>query len=480
MRYLNDCQRESIGYNFVINSIDTATPIGTEIKQNLRPFTSTDIRGLIQELEDTQLIIDKVLPSQKEKGDIEFALCKFKDLRGTFRKIHSGIVLDEVELFEVKSYAKLCNEIKNAFEIMNIEINGVSFHDLTDVFSLLDPDKLGIDTFYIYDSYSPKLRSLRQQRLVLEREISAITDLDLRNNLLTERSVIVSEEAEIELEIRKYLSLELKKYHMELEKNTLSVGKLDFILAKAKYFDFVGAVMPTVDKNAEFDLEDMYNPYFQHIMQSKASKHDMKKIDINLPKGVTVLTGANMGGKSISMKTVALNSILGNMGMFVFAKKASIPILDFIYMISDDLQSAESGLSTFGAEMLFLKKIVAASDYKEGLIILDELARGTNPVEGRIIVQSAIKHFHKKSSYTFISTHFDGIEYEGIKHLQVVGISNINFDNLQSLILLNKNKSLEIIQSHMDYSIVEVESKETPHNAIQIAKLLGLGEEIFN
>lgn len=479
MRYLNNEQRQAIGYSYIVNNIDTATPVGTELKQNIRPYTSDNIKGLIQELEDTQLIMDRVLVKEKEKGDIEFALCKFKDLRGTFRKLNANQILDEVELFEIKNYAKLCNEIKNAFEIMKIEINGVGFHDLTDVFSLLDPDKLGIDTFYIYDSYSPELRNLRILRLKLEREISAISDFDLRNELLNNRSEIISKEAEIELDIRKDLSDSLKDYYLSFVTNTKSVARLDFILAKAKYFKFTGAIMPEVGKGIKFDINSMYNPYYQHIMHSKAKRHDMKKINISLSLGVTVLTGANMGGKSICMKTVALNGLLANMGMFVFGENPKVPILDYIYMVSDDLQSAESGLSTFGAEMIYLKKIVAASDYKDGLVLLDELARGTNPVEGRIIVQSTIKHFHNKASHTFISTHFDGIEYEGIKHLQVVGISNIDFKNLQSLIQLNQKNSLEIIQSHMDYSIVEVSNKKTPHNAIQIAKLLGLGEEMF-
>ena len=90
------------------------------------------------------------------------------------------------------------------------------------------------------------------------------------------------------------------------------------------------------------------------------------------------------------------------------------------------------------------------------------------------MLQAVIEFFKKQKSYTFISTHFDGIPCDDIRHLQVVGISKINFEKLSQLIDLNKGKALDIIQEYMDYSIEETEANEVPQNALQIAKLLGL------
>lgn len=83
------------------------------------------------------------------------------------------------------------------------------------------------------------------------------------------------------------------------------------------------------------------------------------------------------------------------------------------------------------------------------------LQEAINPHEGKILLQAVINFFKNQASYTFISTHFDGISREDIRHLQVVGISKINMEKLTQLIELNKNKALDIIQEYMDYSIEE-------------------------
>lgn len=128
------------------------------------------------------------------------------------------------------------------------------------------------------------------------------------------------------------------------------------------------------EKNYELELNKVYNPYYASILEKKGKR--MTPLDIHLKQGVTLLTGANMGGKSICMKTVTLNVLMANLGMYVYSESANIPVVDYIYMISDDLQNVESGLSTFGAEIIYLKKIISASKHKNGLIVLDELARG--------------------------------------------------------------------------------------------------------
>ena len=134
------------------------------------------------------------------------------------------------------------------------------------------------------------------------------------------------------------------------------------------------AVAPTIVKDSQpMHFEGMYNPYYDNLLKQK--KASMQTLDLDLHSGVTVLTGANMGGKSITMKTVVLNVLLANYGMYVYADAAHVPIIEFLYMVSDDLQSIEKGLSTFGAEMIQLKTIIGASGKKDGLIVLDELAK---------------------------------------------------------------------------------------------------------
>lgn len=479
MRFLNKDQKEKIGYEYILEQINTVTNVGTELKQNARPYTTLRKKELIKELDNTDAFLNFIVKEKVVYNEIAFCMCKFKDLRATFKKIKDKRVMDEVELFEIKSFSKLCSDISITYDKAKLKIDEIQFEDVSKVFEILDPDNLNIDTFYIYDSYSLKLKELRHKRKSLESKISGNKNSEEQNRLLSERLQIVTTENEIEYEIKKDLTDKINVYADDLIHNTNVIGYMDYLLAKAHFFHISKAKKPYIfieepdhNNTSALDMTQVYNPYYAHILNKK--NKNMTPLDIKIDKGVTLLTGANMGGKSICMKTVALNVLLANLGMYVYSNDAKIPIVDFIYMISDDLQNVESGLSTFGAEIIYLKKIISASKHKNGLIILDELARGTNPHEGKILLQSVIEFFKKQDSYTFISTHFDGISYENIKHLQVVGISKINFEKLAQLINLNKSNALDIIQEYMDYSVEESSEEEIPQNALQIAKLLGL------
>lgn len=474
MRFLSKDQKEKIGYHYILDQIDTVTSVGSELKYNAKPYTKEKKQRLLRELDNTELFIQNIVTNKAVDADAYFCMCKFKDLRATLKKLNEGRIIDEIELFEIKSFSKLCADIQKEYDKANIDIQEIQFKDVSEVFSILDPDNLNIDTFYIYDSYSLELKNIRAQRGTLESKIAKTKDELEKERLLNDRLQLVSLENDVEYAVKKDLSNKLKNYVEDLIHNTNTIGYMDYLLAKAKFFYKTGAVRPSLcdEKNSELELKQVYNPYYASILEKKGNM--MTPLDIDLKQGVTLLTGANMGGKSICMKTVTLNVLMANLGMYVYSESASIPVVDYIYMISDDLQNVESGLSTFGAEIIYLKKIIAASKHKSGLIVLDELARGTNPHEGKILLQAVINFFKKQTSYTFISTHFDGISREDIRHLQVVGISKINMEKLTQLIELNKNKALDIIQEYMDYSIEETYDEEVPQNALQIAKLLGL------
>ncbi len=473
MRFLDNEQKKNIGFHYIIENINTVSKLGDEKKNNIEPFTNKNRQELIDELENTQKIISSYETGIEMISCILHNFCKVKDIVPTIKKIGTGMILDEIELFEIKVFAKICTDISSLYKSWGINLSAVSFEEVQAVFDLLDPERTGYETFYIYDSFSEELKAHRIKRRDLESQIQAAADVEKKNELLLERAEILSLEESCEYEIKKDLTKQLEPFSNALKHNANTIGYLDFLLAKAKYFMDTEATLPQIISDGEkIILHEIYNPYYEEILLSKGTK--MQRLELGLKSGVTVLTGANMGGKSIAMKTVALNVLLANCGMYVYAVDSQIPVVDFLYMISDDLQSIDSGLSTFGAEMIQLKTIIGASGKKNGLIILDELARGTNPQEGRIIVNSVIDLFGKRKSYTFISTHFDGVDLEGATHLQVKGISEVNFDLLKNLADKNSKEALSILQRHMDYSIHEIDKTDIPKNALQIARLLGI------
>ena len=188
-----------------------------------------------------------------------------------------------------------------------------------------------------------------------------------------------------------------------------------------------------------------------------------------------------MGGKSVTLKTIVLNLLLGQCGFYVFAREAKLPILDFIYFISDDMQSLAQGLSTFGAEIVKLKQATGAVKHKNGFVALDEFARGTNPREGFYLVKSLCKFLNGYESVSLVSTHYDGIVEGNMVHYQAMGLKDIDFHKLKYKIDLNKMKSIDIIQEHMDYRLEKVtRSHRVPKDALNISILLGLQEEIID
>ena len=479
MRFLNDNQLEAIGYKYIIDNIDTISRLGNDEKYSVKPYTHKKQKELIEELENTSTMTELLESNQDLIDDICLSLHKIKDIKTTIKKIGTGTILDEVELFEIKSFSATCTNIIKSINKLENPIKAFQLHPLDEVFRFLDPDQTNFETFYIYDSYSQDLKELRYRRKELEKQIFCLEYEESKDELLLKRVEILELENEIEYQIKVDLTGKLLPFSQRMLDNTAAIGYLDFLIAKTKYFAATKANKPDIISDMDtISLENVYNPYYDQLLKKKNAS--MQCLNINLKAGVTVLTGANMGGKSIAMKTVALNVLLANCGMYVYAETAAIPIIEFLYMISDDLQSVEKGLSTFGAEMIQLKTILGASKVKDGLIILDELARGTNPEEAKIIVNSVIEFFRNKSSYTFISTHFDEIIAKGVTHLQVVGINKVNFEKLEQSAKINNKEALKLLRKQMDYSIEEVSDSFVPKNALQIARLLGISDLKFD
>src|SRR5690606_38517419 len=120
------------------------------------------------------------------------------------------------------------------------------------------------------------------------------------------------------------------------------------------------------------------------------------------------------------------------LGFYVPAKEATVGLFDFIYFSSGDQQSIQSGLSTFGGEIHGIGQILSRNG-ERGLLLIDELARGTNPTEGYGISKGIITYLKKSTFVSLITTHFDGLSnIKGIRHLQVVGLKNINLEDLKS------------------------------------------------
>ncbi|WDU83681.1 hypothetical protein [Caloramator sp. Dgby_cultured_2] len=122
---------------------------------------------------------------------------------------------------------------------------------------------------------------------------------------------MIAEEEE-ELKIKKELSKKISKYVNAFEENFRGIGKLDFLIEKAKLAIKYNATKPIIIDDLKVNLINQINPYVLDILKEKGKS--FTPITIEMFKGTTVITGANMGGKSISLKTTTLNLLLGHLG----------------------------------------------------------------------------------------------------------------------------------------------------------------------
>jgi dsDNA-specific endonuclease/ATPase MutS2 len=461
-------QREQVGFSFIIDELEVMTAFGAEEKNNIKPYG--DKIKLQEEFDNIEMLIHSMSKNKGAISEVERVFCRVKDLRATLKRCSEDITLDDVEIYEIKYFSLLMDELVEAYKKLKIEIDYIKLHYLKEVFDLLDPESKKISTFYIYDSYSERLKNIRYEKKKLEGLIFKESNEEAIKTLKDKRLEIVILEQEEELGVRKKLTEKLSSYVSFIEENMISIGKLDLLLAKCKLALKYKGIKPSIEDSIKIRIKDMFNPQIVETLQAKGK--EFTTLSIDLSSGTTVITGANMGGKSVAIKTLVLNLFLFQLGFFVFAKEVSLPVLDFIYFISDDMQSVAQGLSTFGAEIVRIKDVIKEAKKGIGFIGLDEFARGTNPKEGFYLVKSLCKYLNIYDSITLISTHYDGVADEDMVHYQVVGLKNADLSNINSL---------SSIQEHMNYSLEKVSvNNEVPKDALNVAMLLGLQDDVLD
>ncbi len=478
MNKLKKDEIRDIGLNYVFSQMKILTSMGRNKIKNLEIFGKDNEDKLLIEFNNISYCLDNIINNRELYSRLASILSKIKDISGTIKNIKSKRTLDIVELYEVKLYSYYVNSLIKNLHNNNIRIINFELIYLEEVYRLLDPDGLKLPTFMIYDDYCENLSEIRKNKKKLEQEIRNETNSDLIEKILSKRRKLVFEEEVREQEIRKELTLKIFKFVDFLEINLNLITYLDILIAKAKLSKEYNCTSPQINDNNEIQLDNITNPYFDSILKEKDSSY--VPIGLVLKSGSTVITGANMGGKSLTLKTIILNVTLAQLGFFVFADYVSLPVLDYIYMIMDDMQSVDNGLSSFGSEIKALDEAIELSEKDRGLIIMDELARGTNPQEGTAIVNAVIRFLNKKDTFSVISTHYDNIDLDGVVQYRVKGLKNVDFDKLTD-VDINETKNAHILlQGLMDYRLEKCEDEGVPKDALNICKFLGLNKELFS
>lgn len=471
MRFIDDKSLERLGFKKLLSRVETLSPYGKSKLKGLKNYLRGEEDLLEEEFNKMETFMKFSSDNRDIVRNIEGIIHRLKDIKTAINNCLKEHILDEVDLFEIKAQALLMEELNEYLKEFPSELHGFLLKDVSKIIKTLDPDNDRTPTFYIYESYSPELKEIRDKKKGIEKEIYASNDFDEITRLKEERLKVLVEEERVELEIKKKLTSILYDEAEDFLENIEKIGNLDFLMAKVRFAKTYGGIRPEISKNYEIDVKGLVNIEVREVLEAKS--RPFTPIDISIGSGVTIITGANMGGKSVALKTITENLLLFHMGFFVIAEEAKFPLIDFVFFISDDMQDISKGLSTFGAEIMKLKEVNVFLDLGIGFVVFDEFARGTNPKEGQKFVEALAKYLNDRPTISLMTTHFDGIVREGMNHYQVVGLKNVDFNKLKTKIELSSN-SMGLIQEYMDFRLEKAGKEEVPKDALNIAKLIGI------
>lgn len=424
--------------------------------------------------------IDKFLPFASDPAffnKLSHLLSRFRDIRPTFIKCSASYVLDEVELYEIKNFAIISLELQDLLKAYNLKILNILNYDLAKIISILNPAGANTYSFYIYEEYSLTLKNIRKEKASLDKLIFKEKNLELQKKLFKNRLALINEEKTEEYNIRKLLTNKLLAFKTNILEFITCITKLDLLLCKAKLALDFNMCRPKLVNTVRLSMKNGVHPIIKAEVIKKGGS--FYPISITLESGCSVITGANMGGKSAALSLIALNYLMASMGFFCFSEHFEFCPLAFIYMLKEDLSSIKLGLSSFASEISMLNNIISKAKSNAGIILIDEFARGTNPLEGNSLTKALISYLNSLSSISIITTHYDGVCSYAKAHYQVRGLKALDFKMLHNSSFTEVD-FLKLINSHMDYTIDKVDKNTSiPRDALNICSLIGLDSQLL-
>ncbi len=287
-----------------------------------------------------------------------------------------------------------------------------------------------------------------------------------KNNRLRELQLAEEEE---ERRVLAALTAQVAKHHSALETMLEALAALDLAFARARYAEALMAVEPKLVPMTEGRGRKTETRPPSPVLRLYQARHPLLDpetvvpIDVDLPPETRalVITGPNTGGKTVTLKTVGLLTLMAQSGLHIPAAPGSeISFFDAVYADIGDEQSIEQSLSTFSGHVTNIKRILASADSRS-LVILDELGAGTDPQEGAALARALLTYLVERGITTLVTTHHPELKAYAHATPGVVNAS-VEFD-------------LETLRPTY-HLIIGLPGRS---NALAIAERLGLPQEVI-
>lgn len=500
---MNNKSLSTLEYNKIISRlVSFACSDGAkQVLHKLEPMT--DIDKINTALDYTNDALTRVY----QKGSVDFS--RIKDIRGSIARLKVGSSLNALELLNISMLLECAARIKGYYEQRADSIQPLI--DMLDPVTLLNNaiKKCIISEDEISDDASANLRSIRRQKNIaadrIHTELNKIlnspsTRTYLQDYVITTRQgrfclpvkaeykslmpgmvhdqsstgstvfiepaavvklnndireLELKEQAEIEV-ILADLSAKAAEYTDSLLSDYEILTNLDCIFAKALLSRHFNCSRPVMNNKGIVNIKKGRHPLIE--------PHTVVPIDIYLGTdfNLLIITGPNTGGKTVSLKTVGLLTLMAQAGLNIPALEHSdIAVFDNIFADIGDEQSIEQSLSTFSSHMTNTVDILKKVD-SNSLILFDEIGAGTDPTEGAALAIAILDSLHRRNITTMATTHYSEIKMYA---LTTDGVENAccEFD-VQSL-----RPTYRLL--------IGVPGKS---NAFAISKKLGLSDNIIN
>ncbi|MFI3307213.1 MAG: DNA mismatch repair protein MutS [Mycoplasmatota bacterium] len=507
---LSETLRQKTRNNSLIWLLDkTKTAMGSRCLKEMIENPLVDENLINKRYDTVQTLIDEFLL----KRELQDNLFEVYDLERLSGKIAFGNA-NAKDMLQLKNSLSV---LPNINEIL-LQINYPKINTLRNLFELLENSiyenpPVSIKEGYLikkgYNSELDELKSLRKggkdfvaQFEILEKEKTGIKNLKIGYNkvfgyyievskgsinlvkdefgyerrqtlsnceryispILKEKEALIlnAEEKIVELEYNLFIEIkdEVKKYIKELQNVAKIISDIDVMQSFATLAEENNYIRPIITKDRSIYIKNNRHPVVEKVINTAYVPND---IIMDEKTNILLITGPNMAGKSTYMRQVAITVIMAQIGCFVPADEARLPLFDAIYTrigASDDLVSGES---TFMVEMNDANYAITNAT-SNSLILFDELGRGTATFDGMALAQSIIEYINEViKAKTFFSTHYHELtdleeSLDGLKNIHVSAV----YEN-GNLTFLHKIKEGYIDKSY----------------GIQVAKLANINDSII-
>ena len=467
---MNPKTYKTLEYTKIIERLTelASSPLGREMCEKLEPSIDLDEITLLQKQ------TSDALSRLWKKGAVSFS--GTRDIRGSLKRLEIGSTLSAKEILDISSVLNVALRIKPLAKISDKEDSDEYEDSLAEFFTSIEPlspvnnelKRCIIAEDEIADDASANLSSIRRSikatndkihNLINSMVNSSTVRTYLQDNVVTMRNgryclpvkaeykssmpgmihdqsatgstifvepmgvvqmnnelseLAIKEQREIE-KILADLSNLLGEHIEEIHTDLMVLSQLDFIFARAALSKSLKCSEPVFNTDGIIDLKCARHPLLD---QTK-----VVPIDVRLGENynLLVVTGPNTGGKTVSLKTVGLLTLMGQSGLHIPANENSrLSVFNQVYADIGDEQSIEQSLSTFSSHMTNIIKILDKADDKS-LVLFDELCAGTDPVEGAALAISILTFLHNLNVKTMTTTHYSELK---VFALSTEGVEN--------------------------------------------------------